>query len=197
MIIKKDITYKIDVDNSDFFKCNSDCLYYHEVEGGAVCSFVLRSSPKSEFYPIKNNTRNDYCLYFFTKLIHSSNPKDPFFKKTKDYPDLYPYLILFEYEFYGYYVLKDKESNYYLLHCYNVDTNQSWILNKINKIILDQLLKNIIDIRTAFNFGNHNKILIYISYETNKESYKLITNKELNHLDILPDEKVYLDVLKK
>lgn len=89
MIIEKDITYKISVDNNDFFKCDSDCLYYHEIENKAFCSFALNSSPESEFYPIKNNTRNGYCLYFFTKSIHSFNPKDSFFKKYYRYKDCF------------------------------------------------------------------------------------------------------------
>lgn len=116
----------------------------------------------------------------------------PFFEATDAYPNLYVDKVLFEYDYYSYYILTDKNHNYFVSHCYEVEENQSWIINKIDINILADFLCNKIDIRNIFLYNNEKKIIITRSYTDGKESYKEFLNDEIKRIDILPDENVFI-----
>lgn len=118
----------------------------------------------------------------------------PFFYATNAYPDLYVDKVLFEYDYYSYYILTDKKHNYFVSHCYEVEERQSWIINKIDIFKLVDFLSNKIDIRDVFLCNNEKKIIITRNYIDGKESYKEIRNDEIKEMDILPDKNVFIDL---
>lgn len=117
-----------------------------------------------------------------------------YFCNVPNYGNLYVDKVLFEYDYYSYYILIDKNYNYFISHCYEVEEQQSWVINRLNINTLLDLLSNKIDIRSVFLNNNENKIIATRNYMNGKESFKEITCDELKEMDILPDKNIFMEL---
>ena len=117
----------------------------------------------------------------------------PYLKNVYIYGNLYLDKVLLEYDFFSYSILKDNKGKFFVCYCYELEKQQSWLINEIEVENLISFLLNKIDIRSAFLIGDNKKIIITRSYDSGKEKSKPVKIDEIIKMDILPDENEFLD----